>query len=409
MANIRNAKAIMKYAFKESLPDQAVAKALQNKKFPAGKLVLVAMGKAAWQMAHKAAVTLGEKLTCGIVVTKYGHAMGKIPKVEIYEAGHPVPDENSFKATARAIEMVSGLSKNDTVVFLVSGGGSALFEKPLIPAEELQKLTKQFLAKGMDIVEINTLRKRLSAVKGGKFAQLCRPAHVYTVILSDIIGSPLDMIASGPAYPDSSTTEEAMSIVKKYDLELTPEAQALLEKETPKHLDNVTTVVTGSVSMLCKAAERKAKELGYKTILLTTSLDCEARDAGRFLAAIAKEYADSKKPLAFIAGGETLVHLTGKGRGGRNQEIALSAAAVIAGLKNVVVLSAGSDGTDGPTDAAGGYCDGTTAGKLLKQGIHIDQILRDNASYDALKAAGNLIITGPTGTNVNDLSLVLIN
>ena len=409
MANIRNAKSIMKYAFKESLPDQAVAKALNNKKFPAGKIVLVAMGKAAWQMAHKAAATLGKKLTCGIVVTKYEHSKGKIPKVEIYEAGHPVPDDNSFKATARAIEMVTGLSKNDTVVFLVSGGGSALFEKPLIPAAELQTLTKQFLAKGMDIVEINTLRKRLSAVKGGKFAQLCKPAHVYTVVLSDIIGSPLDMIASGPAYPDSSTAQDAMDIVKRYDLKLTAETLELLKKETPKRLDNVTTVVTGSVSMLCKAAEQKAKELGYKTIMLTSSLDCEAADAGRFLAAIAKEHADSKKPLAYIVGGETVVHLTGKGKGGRNQEIALAAAAGIAGLKNVAVLSAGSDGTDGPTDAAGGCCDGTTAGKLLKQGIHIDQVLQENASYDALKAADALIITGPTGTNVNDLALILIN
>lgn len=409
MANLRNAKAIMKYAFKESLPDAAVAKALANKKFPEGKLVLVAIGKAAWQMAHKAAVTLGKKLTCGIVITKYEHSKGKIPKVEIYEAGHPVPDENSFKATARAIELVSKLSKKDTVVFLVSGGGSALFEKPLIPAEELQQLTKQFLAKGMDIVEINTLRKRLSAVKGGKFAQLCKPAQVFTVVLSDIIGSPLDMIASGPAYPDSSTAKEALAIVEKYDLQMSDAALSLLKEETPKRLDNVTTVVTGSVSMLCKAAEHKAKELGYKTVMLTSSLDCEARDAGRFLAAIAREHAASSRPIAYIAGGETVVHLTGKGKGGRNQEIALAGAAGIAGLKNVVILSAGSDGTDGPTDAAGGICDGSTEGKLLKQDIHIDQVLQENASYNALKAANALIITGPTGTNVNDLALVLIN
>ena len=409
MSNVKQAKTIMEYAFKESLPDAAVAKALSKKRFPKGKIILVAIGKAAWQMAHKAAGTLGKKLTEGIVITKYGHGKGKIPKVEICEAGHPVPDENSFGATAKAIELVAGLSKNDTVVFLVSGGGSALFEKPLIPAGELQKLTKQFLAKGMDIVSINTLRKRLSAVKGGRFAQLCQPAQVYTVVLSDIIGNPLDMIASGPAYPDSSTTKEALAIVKKYKLQLSPKALALLKKETPKRLTNVTTVVTGSVNELCKAAVSKAKALGYRTTLLTTTLDCEARDAGRFLGAIAKEHAASKKPLAFIAGGETIVHLTGKGKGGRNQEIALAAADVIKGLKNVVLLSAGSDGTDGPTDAAGGWADGSTAVKLQKKGISIDTVLQDNASYDALKKADSLIITGPTGTNVNDLTLILIN
>ena len=408
MTNLGNAKAIMQYAFKESLPDQAVAKALGKKKFPKGKIVLVAIGKAGWQMANKATKVLGKKLTKGVVITKYGHSKGALPKTEIYEGGHPVPDENSFKATARAIELVSGLKKEDTVVFLVSGGGSALFEKPLVSGKELEKLTKQFLAKGMDIVEINTLRKRLSGVKGGKFAELCKPAQVYTVVLSDVIGSPLDMIASGPSYPDSSTTKDAMAIVKKYNLKLSSRALALLAKETPKTLTNVTTVVTGSVQMLCKAAEHKAKELGYKTIFLTSSLDCEAREAGRFLAAIAREHANSKKPLAFIGGGETVVHLTGKGKGGRNQEIALAAAAGIAGLKDVIILSAGSDGTDGPTDAAGGWADGNTAGKLLKKNISIDAELKENASYQALKKAGCLIITGPTGTNVNDLALVLI-
>lgn len=402
------AERIIKAALSAAQPDSAVKKALQKADFSAGKLILVAAGKAAWQMAKAAYEELDDRINSGVVITKYGHSQGKISDFAIYEAGHPVPDENSFLATEKAIEAVSNLNENDTVLFLLSGGGSALFEKPLIPAADLERLTKELLACGADIVEINTLRKRFSAVKGGRFAELCAPAKVFTVVLSDVLGDRLDMIASGPAYPDSSSTEDALNIVKKYHLTLTEEMQELLHRETPKTLNNVETHITGSVSQLCAAAETVCKELGYETVLLTDSLCCTARDAGSFLGSIARCHGNSGRKLAFLAGGETVVQLTGNGLGGRNQELALAAAEQIEGL-SACVFSLGSDGTDGPTDAAGGYVDGESAALLRKQGISISEALKNNDSYHALKACGGLIITGPTGTNVNDLSVLLIN
>ena len=319
-----------------------------------------------------------------------------------------MPDENSYRATSRALELVSGLSERDTVLFLLSGGGSALFESPLVPAEEMADVTKQLLACGADIVEMNTLRKRLSAVKGGRFAERCLPAKVFSIVLSDILGDPLDMIASGPAYPDSSTCAQALEVVRKYGLRLSERALELLAQETPKTLTNVETHITGSVRQLCASAEQTARALGYTPVILTASLRCTARDAGSFLASIAQCHQDSKASLAYIAGGETVVHLTGHGLGGRNQEIALSAAQEIAGLRDTAVFSFGSDGTDGPTDAAGGYCDGDTCAALAAQGISIPDVLQDNDAYHALQACGGLILTGPTGTNVNDLSVLLI-
>ena len=404
----KDADTIISASLKAVLPDEAVAKALRGKDFGSGKVVMVAAGKAAWQMGKAAADILGDRLTEGVVVTKYDHVKGDIPHTTCYEAGHPVPDENSFKATQAALDLVSGLTKDDTVLFLVSGGGSALFEKPLIPAEELTDITKQLLACGAEITETNTIRKRISAVKGGKFAIACKPAHVFSIVLSDILGDPLDMIASGPAYPDSSTCEDAARIVAKYDLKLSDLAKGLLKEETPKELDNVETQITGSVINLCRAAAKAAEELGYKPIILTDQLVCEAREAGSFLASIGKTQQGTTESLAYIAGGETVVHLTGKGKGGRNQEIALSAAEGLAGLKDTAVFSVGSDGTDGPTDAAGGYADQDTAGKLKEQGIAIYEVLKDNDAYHALKKVDGLIITGATGTNVNDVAVLLI-
>ena len=403
-----DAQYIIDAALKSAMPDTAVEKALQGFEIPKGKLVLVSAGKAAWQMAKTAADILGDKITCGAVVTKYDHVKAEIPGIECYEAGHPVPDENSFKATERVIELVKDLGEEDAVVFLLSGGGSALFEKPLCTGEELQDVTRQLLACGADIIEINTIRKRLSAVKGGKFAHICAPAKVFSVVLSDIIGDPLDMIASGPAYPDASTSEEAVAIAEKYGLTLTEEMWALLKQETPKELNNVQTQITGSVKQLCKSAEETCRSLGYEPTVLTASMRCNARDAGSFLASIAQYHADTEKSLAFIAGGETVVRLTGKGKGGRNQEIALSAAEEIAGIPGAAVFSLGSDGTDGPTDAAGGYCDSETKEKLAAQGILIPNVLQNNDAYNALAKCDGLLVTGPTGTNVNDVSVLLI-
>lgn len=408
MSIYTDAQYVIQTALAACQPDAAVRRALEGKTFSSGKIYLVAAGKAAWQMASCAAGLLGERLSGGVVVTKYNHSKGEIPSCTVYEGGHPVPDENSFRGTQAAIDLVTGLQKEDTVVFLVSGGGSALFESPLISGEDLAGLTRQLLACGADIVEMNTLRKRMSRVKGGKFAQLCAPAQVYAIVLSDILGDPLDMIASGPAYPDRSTREDAWAVVEKYGLELTEEMKSLLDVETPKQLDNVETVITGSVRELCEAAAGACREKGYETVVLTDLLCCQAREAGSFLASIAKSHENSDRSLAFLAGGETVVRLTGSGLGGRNQELALAAAPGIAGMKDTVVFSVGSDGTDGPTDAAGGMVDGQTEEKLTKAGLSVHQVLGDNDAYHALERVGGLIHTGPTGTNVNDVAVVLL-
>ena len=390
------------------LPDAAVKRALENKVFP-GKVVLVAAGKAAWQMAKAAHDCLGNRIDAGVVVTKYGHVMGPIGNFDCREAGHPVPDENSFAGTQAALDLVSGLTEQDTVLFLLSGGGSALFEKPLVDGKVLQDITGQLLACGADIVEINTIRKRLSAVKGGRFAEVCAPAHVFTIVLSDILGDPLDMIASGPACPDTSTAAQAMAIAKKYALQMPEDVWPLLEQETPKALSNVTTTVNGSVRELCAAAAEVCRELGYEPILLTDQLCCQAKEAGSFLASCLKTHHISGRKLAFLAGGETVVQLTGSGKGGRNQELALSAAIGIDGLSGTCVFSVGSDGTDGPTDAAGGYVDYQTAAALREQNMDLFQVLKDNDAYHALQKVDGLIITGPTGTNVNDVAVALLN
>ena len=402
-----HADAIIASSISAVQPDEAVRRALEGKEF-SGRVLVVAAGKAAWNMAKAAHDCLGERIDAGVVITKYGHVMGPISSFDCREAGHPVPDENSFSATQAALDLVRGLDEADTVIFLLSGGGSALFEKPLIEGAVLQDVTSQLLACGADIVEINTIRKRLSAVKGGRFAQLCAPAHVFAVVLSDIIGDPLDMIASGPAYPDSSTCQQALEIAEKYKLTLTDEVWELLRKETPKALDNVTTQITGSVRELCNAAAAACRKLGYEPVLLTDQLCCQAKEAGSFLASVLKTHAGDGKNLAFLAGGETVVHLTGKGLGGRNQELALSAADGIKGNSSMAVFSVGSDGTDGPTDAAGGYVDGDTAGALYSQGIEIYQVLQNNDAYNALKKVDGLILTGPTGTNVNDVAVALL-
>lgn len=404
----QKADQIIRESLASVMPDRAVEKALKNFRSAGGRTILVAAGKAAWQMAAAAVRVLG-KVDDGIVITKYEHVKGEIPGVECREAGHPVPDENSFAATGKALEKVSGLDEKDTVIFLLSGGGSALFEKPLIPGEELQDITKQLLACGADIVEMNTIRKRLSGVKGGRFGLACMPAKVYAVVLSDILGDPLDMIASGPAYPDSSTCEQAKTIVEKYNLKLSARARVLLEEETPKNLANVTTQITGSVRELCEAALRAAKGLGFAPVLLTDELCCEAREAGSMLASMLRTHRKDGGRICYIAGGETVVHLTGKGKGGRNQELALAAAPLLAGIPDACVFSVGSDGTDGPTDAAGGYVDGDTMECLKAKGLDVFAALKDNDAYAALAAADGLIVTGPTGTNVNDVAVALLD
>lgn len=406
---LRNdAEQIIRGAIRAVTPGDTVRRTLEGKAFT-GRIFVVSVGKAAWQMAKSASEALYQPYEAGIVVTKYGHVQGEIPGFTCYEAGHPIPDENSFLATQAVLDMTADLKEDDTVLFLLSGGGSALFEKPLVSGAELGDITRQLLAKGADIVEINTIRKRLSAVKGGKFAKHCEPAHMEAIILSDIIGDPLDMIASGPAYPDSSSCEQALKIADKYGLKLSESARRLLEEETPKELTSVTSTVIGNVKELCRAAMNECKSLGYEPVFLTDCLNTEARAAGAMLSNIARSHSMVHKKLAFIAGGETIVYLFGSGKGGRNQELALGAAAGISGLRHVAVFSVGSDGTDGPTDAAGGYVDGETVSAADAKGLSIEKSLQENDSYTLLKALGGLIITGPTGTNVNDVAVVLID
>ena len=407
------ARIMIKNILAENMPEEAVINALKAHDFKGKKVYLVAIGKAAWTMAKAASDYLGEKIEKGIVITKYDHSKGELPRVEIFEAGHPAPDKNGVIATQKALALIEDLQTGETVLFLVSGGGSALFEVPIdgTTLDELATLNNDLLASGADIVEVNMIRKRLSKVKAGRFAGACKPASVFAVVLSDVLGDRLDTIASGPAAPDASTCADAMAVVAKYNLKLTQLQKTYLSQETPKQLDNVKTHVIGSVRLLCESAAKSARELGFKPYVLTTMLNGEAKEAGRFLASIATctmaGVNHFKRPCAIIVGGETVVNLKGTGRGGRNQELALAASIGISGIKNTLIFSLSSDGTDGPTDAAGGIVDGLTVARLKKLNHDVNKILDNNDAYHGLKAAHGLIITGPTGTNVNDVAVIL--
>lgn len=401
---IRDAKRIVGASIAAVLPDAAVVRALSTYKVTR-PVTLISLGKAGWRMADAAYRVLGaQRVKQGVVVTKYDHCEGPIGCVELYEGGHPVPDENGVKATARVLEMVRSLTDDDEVILLISGGGSALFEYPAegVTLGDIADITKQLLACGADITEINCIRKRLSSVKGGRLALEIAPAKVFSIILSDVLGDPLDAIASGPAYPDQTTCEDAKTIIEKYGLKLGEKARAAMEIETPKALPGVETFVAGNVQELCAAAAREAQKLGYAARIMDEGLCCEARQAGAMMAKYAR---GTKGPCALIWGGETVVHLKGKGKGGRNQEAALSAAQGIAGMEDVCVFAFGSDGTDGPTDAAGGMVTGEFYAKATAERVHAH--LENNDAYPLLREMDALIMTGPTGTNVNDLYMIL--
>lgn len=401
------AEHIARRAIRAVCPDEAVERALQCISIT-GDLYLVAVGKAGWKMAEAALANLPTPPKDGIVITKYGHVMAPLPHVRCFEAGHPVPDGNSYLATEAVLEMTAGLKETDTVLFLLSGGGSALFENPLVPPEVLSAVTQKMLHSGADITQMNTIRKRLSGVKGGRFAQWCSPARIEAVILSDIIGDPVDMIASGPAAADLVTTEEAMVIAERFGLTEDPVLRELISRETPKQVTNVHTQIIGSVSELCRAAKQEAESLGYSAEILTDTMDGEASEMGNCLAKLALSVIGTGKKCALIAGGETVVHVSGNGLGGRNQELALAAAEALNRIPGVCLISVGSDGTDGPTDAAGGYVDGDTMQELENAGINYRAVMENHDSYHGLKAVGGLVMTGPTGTNVNDVTIVLI-
>ena len=406
----RDAAEIFREALFEMLPDRAVKRSLSRVRLK-DEIILIGIGKASWIMAKAASEELKERIVSGAIVTKYGHSQGPLPGIEIYEAGHPLPDSNTLKATEKILEITRQAGKDQTILFLVSGGGSALFEKPAhrLPIRFLSDITSRLLLSGADISELNTVRKHLSSVKGGRFAVHCMPAAIFQITLSDVLGDRPDMIASGPAVPDPSTSGEALAVIKKYKIPLSPEIESALRSETPKSLDNVSFEIAGNVTGLCRAAKIAAEKRGYISEIVTDRLDGEARLAGYMAAERALDElgksAEAKRCL--IWGGETTVKVKGSGKGGRSQEVALAAAEKISGSGNIVILSAGSDGTDGPTDAAGGIVDGLTWGKIRSVSYDPVEMLENNDSYNALELAGALLKTGPTGTNVNDLVIAL--
>ncbi len=386
------------------------------------RIIVLGAGKAGATMTLALEKLLGKRIAGGLVNVKYGHT-APLKRVEINECGHPVPDEAGVRGSERIAKMAAEAGEKDLVLCVVSGGASALMPAPAagISLADKQAVTKLLLACGANIHEINSVRKHLSTLKGGQLARLAIPATVVTLMLSDVIGDNLDVIGSGPTTPDLSTFADALGILKKYGLldkapgsvrrRLEQGAAGQLE-ETPKSLERTQNLIVGSNRLAVNAAKAKAKALGYRTLVLSTTIEGETRDVARLHAAIAREMRTSGEPLkppaCIISGGETTVTLRGNGKGGRNQEFALAASLDVDGMRNVLLLSAGTDGTDGPTDAAGAWCDGNTLTRARAAGLDAAQYLAENNSYEFFDRLGTLIRTGPTNTNVMDVRLVLV-
>ncbi|HWQ56471.1 MAG TPA: glycerate kinase [Bryobacteraceae bacterium] len=418
----REALAIFRAALKAADPAGAVARALEAGKYDRyRRIFVIGAGKAGATMAHAAERVLGRRIEAGLINTKYGH-VAKLRRIELNECGHPVPDERGVEGARRIAAMAEGAGADDLVICLVSGGASALLPLPAEPVTlaEKQEITRLLLACGANIHEINAVRKHISSIKGGQLARLAAPAAVESLLLSDVIGDDLDVIGSGPTAPDASTFGRALEILDKYGLRArAPEAvRKRLERgaegeipETPKPGDEVFrrtgNRVIGSNRLAVDAAAAHARELGYRPLVLSTFVEGETREIARMHAAIAKEIVHSgrpvKRPACIITGGETTVTLKGQGKGGRNQEFVLAAAIDIAGMHDVVVLSAGTDGTDGPTDAAGAIADGRT----LERNPCAPEFLANNDAYHYFAPLGDLVMTGPTGTNVMDVRILL--
>ena len=390
------------------------------------EIVVVGLGKAGAPMAAAVEEIVGARIARGVVVTKYGHVQ-PTRVVRIHEAGHPVPDDAGMAGARAVLDHVKGLDSGDLVLVLISGGGSALTPAPVdgVTLAEKQSLTKALLACGADIREMNTLRKHISRLKGGQLARAAAPARVFTLILSDIVGDPLDAIASGPTVPDPTTYADALAILDKYRIreEIPSSIRTHLEagatgkvSETPKPEDplfgRVKSVMVASNIQALEAARAEAERLGFRAIILSSFIEGETREIARMHAALALEVRASghpaRPPVCLITGGETTVTLRGTGKGGRNQEFALASALDIAGLPDVVVFSAGTDGTDGPTDAAGALADGETVKRALGLGLTPRAALDGNDAYPFFERLGDLVITGPTRTNVMDVRLVLV-
>ena len=390
-------------------------------------IYVIGMGKAAAPMARAVEDILGDRISAGIINVKHGHTAA-LKKVKINEASHPLPDKAGHEGAGEIAALLGKTGERDLVVFLISGGGSALLPLPAegLTLEDKQNLTQRLLECGATIHEINVLRKHVSRVKGGRLARLAYPSTLVSLILSDVAGDDLDSIASGPTVPDRSTFGDCVEIIEKYGLEGKLPAGLINyiergsrgeEEETPKPGDpafeRTQNVIVGSNIAAARAAKERASELGYNSLILSTSIVGETAGAAKLHAAIAREVASSGNPVeapaCIISGGETTVMIRGKGKGGRNQEFALAMAVDIDGLGNVLALSGGTDGTDGPTDAAGAVADGATVERARELGLDADRHLAENDSYNFFKPLGDLLITGPTKTNVMDLRVILVS
>ena len=392
---------IIENAIRDTNPYTTVVNELKDRQF-IGKVYVFAVGKAAADMAKGCYDALNgrQEIAAGLVVTKYGHAKEISPLFTVIESGHPVPDENSEKATEKFVEIAENITERDTVIALVSGGASALFEKSLIDREKMQALTSKMLKSGMTINEMNTVRKHLSVVKGGNFIQRCNTKNILALVLSDVIGDDLSVIGSGLTVLDKTTKEDAIDILQRYGIEPPVEIS-----ETPKNISDVENILIGNLTILCNSAKNTAKSNGYKAKILSTEVQGEAREIAKQLVELAKNEAEN---TVLIMGGETTVTVKGKGLGGRNQEFALAAGIELENVPDVTVFAFGSDGTDGPTDAAGGIADCNTAGEIYRAtGKSATDFLENNDAYHALKSVDRLIITGPTGTNVNDIYVAI--
>lgn len=417
----KDAAAILKAALRAADPSSAVEAALRSRRDldRYERIFVVGAGKAGGTMARAAEKVLGKRISSGVVNVKDGDT-AKTKRIELVPCGHPVPDERGAAGAMRIADLCTQAGKKDLVLCLISGGASALMPSPAqgITLVEKQETTRLLLACGATIHELNAVRKHISNLKGGQLARLAAPSHVISLILSDVVGDDLDVIGSGPTAPDSSTFSSALAVLDKFHLrDKVPasvrERLEAGEQETPKHGDalfrRVENQIVGSNQKSLEAALATAKEKGYRSLILASTIEGETRDVARLHAAIARQIREHGQPLkppaCIISGGETTVTIRGTGKGGRNQEFALAAALDIAGLKNVLVLSAGTDGTDGPTDAAGALADGHTTSRSV---LDARQALNNNASYGFFESLNDLIITGSTGTNVMDLHLVMV-
>jgi glycerate 2-kinase len=417
----RHAHSIFRSALDAADPASAVTRYLGRRKFDRYRNIYVlGAGKAGASMAQAVERTLGKRITSGLLNVKYGHT-AKLRRIELNECGHPVPDAAGASGAARITALAESAGRDDLVLCLISGGASALLPLPAdgITLAEKQATTRALLACGANIHEMNALRKHISRIKGGQLARLAAPATVESLLLSDVIGDNLDVIGSGPTAPDASTFADVAAIVAKYKLDLPASVSDHLDRglrgevaETPKPgdplFDRVRNTVIGSNRLALDAAARAARALGYRTLILSSEIQGETRDVARMHAAIAREIVHTgrpiKPPACIITGGETTVTIRGNGLGGRNQEFALAAAIDIAGLDHVLIFSAGTDGTDGPTDAAGAIADGST----LARNPEAVRFLENNDSYHYFESLGDLVKTGPTNTNVMDVRLILV-